>query len=244
MTKILRRPTGKVFKDCVCPAIAGYDLVADYYDEWYWQSFWEANERPLISEELKRFQSNPSPALDAGTGTGMYLKEYVRLGIRGVGLDASLSMLNQARKQIDDSVPLICGRVEQLPFAKEAFNVVIACRVLTHVRDLDAAMSELGRVTRASGWLIVSDVSALHNYTTARIPTPDGDVHIETYKFATEQLIAAAKRTGYWQVDHVESISYRNLIWQPESGKFPSVDIYSGKPIFFYGILRRFSGRS
>jgi SAM-dependent methyltransferase len=244
MNKRLRRPSGKIFKNRVWPAIAGYNLVAGHYHEWYWQPFWEANERPLIAEILKRFHSNTSPALDAGTGTGMYLREYARLGIKGVGLDASLAMLKKAQEKNGASVPLICGKVEQLPFANETFSLVTACRVLTHVNDLDAAMMDLGRVTSAAGRLIVSDLSSFHNYTTARIPTPDGDVHIETHKFTIEELIAVARRTGYWQIDYIDSIAYRDLIWQPESGKFPSVDMLSGRPIFFYGVLKRIGERS
>ena len=239
MNKSLRRPTGRLFENRVWPVIAGYNLVAAYYQEWYWQSFWEANERPLIAEEIKKFQPHASPALDVGTGGGMYLREYARLSIKGVGLDASLAMLLQARKRIKSAGPFICGLIQQLPFAKETFNLVTACRVLTHVSELHCAFRELGRVTRAGGLLIISDLTSYHNYATVRIPTPEGDVHIETHKFTLEQLNDAAQSSCYWQVERVESIAYRNLIWKPEPDEFPSIDMSSGKPLFFYEILRR-----
>jgi ubiquinone/menaquinone biosynthesis C-methylase UbiE len=152
-------------------------------------------------------------------------------------------MLHQARKQIEVTFPLVCGSIEQLPFANETFNLVTACRVLTHVSDLHGAMNEFGRITRTDGLLILSDISQSHNYTAVRIPTPKGDVHIETHKFTLDQLKDAAQRTNYWQIERIESIAYKNLIWQPEPEEYPTIDTSSVRPLFFYGILRRVAER-
>jgi ubiquinone/menaquinone biosynthesis C-methylase UbiE len=223
----------------VWPVAAGYELVSKYYDEWYWQSFWMANERPLIVEELVRLCSLAGPALDVGTGTGLYLEELLRLGIECVGIDASQAMLDEARKKLPPSVELTCATVESLPFPNKTFNLVTACRVLSHVGNLNAAMHELGRVTNTGSRLIVSDVSACHNYTTTRIPTPDGDVHIETYKHTMDQLVAAAEFSAYWKVDRIKSVAYKDLLWKPQPSEYPAIDMSSTRPIFFYGVLTR-----
>lgn len=239
MSERVRHPTGVVYGNRIWPVVAGYELVSTYYDEWYWQLFWIANECPLIVRELVRFSSIASPVIDVGTGTGLYLKELLRLGVECVGVDACRAMLNEAKKQLPPSVRLICGNVEKLPFPDRTFNLVIACRVLSHVADLDIAMQELGRVTNANCSLIISDVSACHNYTTTRIPTPDGDVHIETYKHTLDQLIAAAEYSGYWTVDYIKSVTYKDLLWKPKPSEYPALDVSSAKPIFFYGVLTR-----
>jgi len=239
----VRRPSGRVLANRIWPAVAGYELVAPYYDEWYWQAFWEANERPLIARELERMQCHSSVALDSGTGTGMYLRELARLGARCVGLDTSRAMLDRARKRLVKPIPLVCGSVDQLPFLDRTFHLVTACRVLSHVRDVQRAMKEFGRVTKPGGRLVVSDVSASHNYTTARIPIPDGDVHIETYKHTVQQLVAAAQRLGYWRVERIESVAYKDLAWRPESAAYPALDASSERPVFFYGVLTRLSAR-
>jgi ubiquinone/menaquinone biosynthesis C-methylase UbiE len=223
----------------VWPAAAGYELVSSYYDEWYWQTFWKANERPLIVQELKKFSSHAAPALDVGTGTGLYLAELLRLNIECVGLDASQKMLNEARQNLPASVRLICGTVEKLPFPDETFGLITACRVLSHMADLNVAMQELGRVTNVGGHLIVSDVSAYHNYTTTRIPIPDGDVHIETYKHTVDQLVEAAEHSGYWKPGSIKSVSYKDLSWKPQPCEYPAIDISSTRPVFFYGVLTR-----
>ena len=239
MSEQLRKPTGIMHGDRVWPAVAGYELVSTYYDEWYWQSFWTANERPLIVEEIARLRSRSGPALDVGTGTGIYLTELVNLGIECIGIDACQAMLDEARKKLPPSVELICATVENLPFPDKKFNLITACRVLSHVADLNAAMQELGRVTNTNGRLIISDVSAYHSYITTRIPMCDADVHIETHKHTAGHLAAAAERSGYWKVDSFKSVAYKDLLWKPSPSEYPAIDASSAKSIFFYGVLTR-----
>lgn len=239
MSEQSRHPTGVVYGNRVWPAMAGYELVSTYYNDWYWQSFWMSNERPLIVQELIQLRDCAAPALDVGTGTGLYVFELLRLGIECAGVDASQAMLDEAKKKLPTSLRLVCASVEKLPFPDKEFNLVIACRVLSHVSDLNIAMQELGRITNTGCSLIISDVSACHNYTTTRIPTPDGDVHIETYKYTTDQLVAAAEHSGYWKVDHFKSVSYKDLLWKPQPSEYPAIDLSSTRPIFFYGVLTR-----
>jgi len=234
-----RKPTGIVCGNRVWPAVAGYELVSAYYDEWYWQSFWVANERPLIVEEIEKLGSHASPALDVGTGTGLYIRALARLGVECVGIDASKAMLDEAKKDLSASVRLICGSINKLPFSDKAFSLITACRVLSHVVSLNNAIRELGRVTKTGGKLIISDVSPFHNYTTTRIPTPDGDVHIETYKHTVDQLAVAAEDSEYWKVDYIKSVAYKDLLWKPEPSEYPAIDVSSARPIFFYGVLTR-----
>jgi ubiquinone/menaquinone biosynthesis C-methylase UbiE len=239
MSLQMRRPTGVIYGNQIWPTVAGYELVSSFYDEWYWQHFWMVNERPLIVQELMRFSSCGSPAIDVGTGTGFYLIELLRLNIECVGVDASQGMLKEARKKVPDSVPLICGTVEELPFPDKTFNLVIACRVFSHLENLDIAMRELGRITNIGCSLVFSDVSAYHNYTTTRIPTPDGDVHIETYKYTVDQLVEAGEKSGCWKLDRVKSVCYKDLLWKPHPSQYSSIDTSSVKPIFYYGSLTR-----
>ena len=239
MSEQVRKPTGVVYGNRVWPTVAGYELVSPYYEEWYWQSFWMANERPLIVQELMKLCSFATPALDVGTGTGLYLVELLRLGIECVGIDACQAMLDEAKKNLPASVDLICCSVENLPFPDKVFNIVTACRILTHVSNLKIVMKELGRITNKNGKLIFSDVSADHNYTTTRIPTPDGDVHIETHKHTLDQLITAVEDSAYWKVEDIQSVAYKDLLWKPQPSEYPAIDMSSAKPIFFYGVLTR-----
>jgi SAM-dependent methyltransferase len=94
--------------------------------------------------------------LDAPCGTGRLRTALERHG-RYVGLDASPAMLAQAREP--RGAELFLGDVERLPFRDDAFDVVVCCRLLHHLRDdalLRRALAELLRVSRdlvvASFW--------------------------------------------------------------------------------------------
>jgi ubiquinone/menaquinone biosynthesis C-methylase UbiE len=147
-------------------------------------------------------------------------------------------MLDEAKKILPASVRLICADVQKIPFSDRTFNIVTACRVLSHVKNLNNAIQEIGRITDRGGSLIVSDVSSSHNYTTSRIPIPEGDVYIETYKHSADQLISMAEHSGYWKLDYIKSISYKDLLWKPKPSEYQAIDVSSARPIFFYGVFK------
>jgi SAM-dependent methyltransferase len=212
--------------------------VAEDYDRWYWQAFWRVNELPLVARELGVNVSSLT-ALDAGTGTGQYLSVLQRKGYRSSGLDISREMLRMARRNLGAGAHLVRGVLEAAPFRTAAFDVVIACRVLSHVERLDEAMKELARVTRPGGQLLLTDVSAEHNYVTTRIPTRGGDVHIETFKHDIAEVLSNACRFGGWRIERMENVRFCDLIAPPDPAEYPSIDASSSSPIFFYGVLNR-----
>lgn len=89
--------------------------------------------------------------LDVGCGTGSLLRRLVAGGHRGrlVGLDKS----DAAATALADlpSVSVEIGDAVSLPFPADEFRIVLARHMLYHVPDLDAALSEAGRVLCADG---------------------------------------------------------------------------------------------
>ncbi|MFB3906871.1 MAG: class I SAM-dependent methyltransferase [Candidatus Eisenbacteria bacterium] len=94
-------------------------------------------------------------ALDAGCGTGGNL---CRLGRdrAAVGIDLSPLALAFARRKC--ASPLARGTILSLPFRSGCFDLVLCSDVLYHraVPDDTAALSEMRRVLRAGGLLIVN----------------------------------------------------------------------------------------
>ncbi len=88
--------------------------------------------------------------LDAGVGMGRVLGPLDEL--HRYGVDISLDYLRIARQQGFD---VALARLEDLPYRNEFFDVVIACDVLEHVIDLHACSTELVRVLKKGGTLIV-----------------------------------------------------------------------------------------
>src|SRR5437879_4002614 len=96
----------------------GYDLAANHYDRWAWQSFWRENEFPILLPLL--LAARPRHLLDIGVGTGAFLSyaaSYLAPRVRLVGIDVSRRMLKQAQSKLGSRATLLQSNVQQgLPF--------------------------------------------------------------------------------------------------------------------------------
>jgi demethylmenaquinone methyltransferase/2-methoxy-6-polyprenyl-1,4-benzoquinol methylase len=96
--------------------------------------------------------------LDVGAGTGVSTVELAQSGAYAVGSDLSLGMLRAGRRA-GRMVPLLAGDALALPFPDATFDAVTISFALRNVVDVDAALRELGRVTRPGGRLVVCEFS-------------------------------------------------------------------------------------
>ena len=77
-----------------------------------------------------------------------------RLPIEGTQfVDISAPALAKLRER---SAHVVLGEVTSLPFADDAFDLVCALDIIEHVDDDDGALSELSRVARPGGTLLIS----------------------------------------------------------------------------------------
>jgi 2-polyprenyl-6-hydroxyphenyl methylase / 3-demethylubiquinone-9 3-methyltransferase len=97
--------------------------------------------------------------LDAGCGGGLVARELAAAGATVVGMDRSGGSLRVARRAVGTPLRPVQGRLERLPFADEAFQVVVAADVLEHVPDLPAATAELARVLAPGGSLVFDTIN-------------------------------------------------------------------------------------
>jgi 2-polyprenyl-3-methyl-5-hydroxy-6-metoxy-1,4-benzoquinol methylase len=97
--------------------------------------------------------------LDVGCGEGVFASELARAGARVVGVDVAEEPLRRARARDPGlKVRLIDGEGPwELPDA--AFDVVWAGEVIEHVVDTAAWLSEVRRVLRSGGSLLLSTPS-------------------------------------------------------------------------------------
>jgi len=101
--------------------------------------------------------------LDAGCGPGFYVAETLeRVGPDGsvAGVDASEAMLGVAAKRCEghDNVSFHEGDVTALPVGDADFDRALSVQVLEYVEDIPAALSELLRVLRPGGRVLIWDV--------------------------------------------------------------------------------------
>lgn len=122
--------------------------------------------RQRYIENMIEDQGLPAGAqiLDVGCGPGELVVNLTRRGYTVSGIDISTEMITSARALITQSgLPgadrLAVGDIEQLAFEQERFDAVIASGVIEYQKDDRAALSEMRRVLRSGGYLIVNVTS-------------------------------------------------------------------------------------
>lgn len=96
--------------------------------------------------------------IDVACGTGVLAREAARRagpGGRVVGLDSNQGMLETARRMAP-SIEWRQGVAEALPFADGTFDAAVSQFGLMFFADRTAALTEMRRVTRAGGRLVVA----------------------------------------------------------------------------------------
>lgn len=90
--------------------------------------------------------------LDVGCGTGRFAKliaDHFQCSV--VGVDPSSAMLNQAKAKQVQSLELVQGIGETLPFFDGVFDFCLASQVAQHFHDLHSAIGEIHRVLVTGG---------------------------------------------------------------------------------------------
>jgi demethylmenaquinone methyltransferase/2-methoxy-6-polyprenyl-1,4-benzoquinol methylase len=97
-------------------------------------------------------------ALDVATGTGDLAVELRSRGAEVVGLDFSERMLELAREKAPD-VRFEAGNALELPYADGEFDAVTVGFGARNFDDLRAGLSEMARVTRPGGRVVVLEIT-------------------------------------------------------------------------------------
>ncbi len=113
-----------------------------------------------LSEQVRRLlgpTTGQELALDSGCGTGAFALALAPLVGEVVGVDPSLEYLEAARSVAPENARFVEGDATQLPFEYGMFDIAGCLRVLHHVRRPELVISELARVTRPGGRVLVMD---------------------------------------------------------------------------------------
>ncbi len=143
--------------------------------------------------------------LDAGCGKGRYAL-HVKLANRDAevyGIDISENMLSS----IPDCVQTRRANIQDIPFNDGFFDVVYCIEALEHAPCPLKAVSEMARVVRPGGKLLIIDKNA----------EMKGVIQTEKWErwFGKQELSAAMEKNGFDCV--ISSLSYNGL---PENGLF------------------------
>jgi SAM-dependent methyltransferase len=122
------------------------------------EAWWDDDFTEFLAETLKPRPGNR--ILDVGCGEGQAEVAIGRLHIsqvRLVGVDLVVSKVIQARQETashNQRVEFAAGDACRLPFRDGVFDSLYSVAVLQHVNDLEAAVSEMARVTAPRGRVV------------------------------------------------------------------------------------------
>ena len=111
-----------------------------------------------------------STLLDMGTGSGLLLPLLLEKVDDVIAVDASVTMLELARKTVGTGVgrcDFRLGDLEHLPVADGEVDGVVACMVLHHVSRPVDVLAEAHRVLKPGGHIVIVDLQQ-HNDETLR----------------------------------------------------------------------------
>jgi ubiquinone/menaquinone biosynthesis C-methylase UbiE len=147
-----------------------FDAWPEKYDHWFRTPMGrlvKMYERELLMDLLR-----PGPGetiLDAGCGTGVFTVDMLAAGPRVIGLDISLPMLVRAgKKAVGWPLSCVAGDMMALPFADRTFDKVVSVTALEFIEDGKGALSELFRVTKHRGWIVVATLNSLSPWAARR----------------------------------------------------------------------------
>jgi len=195
--------------------VAELDPVEGYAG---WSESYDSGGNPLIETEEPVVRSildrlDPGAALDAACGTGRHGAYLTALGHRVVGVDQSEHMLAVARSKTAD-IEYRTGTLTALPIGDSEMDLAVCSLALTHVTDLGPAITELARVVRPGGRVVLSDIHPGLVMVTgqALFPTPDGRIaYVRNHHHAVGEYLAAFRAARLEVLDCQE----------PRYGKIP-----------------------
>lgn len=101
--------------------------------------------------------------LDLGCGPGLVSCAFAAKAAHVTGLDIAPAMLESAKaRQVEHSLAnmtWLCGDVSALPFADNSFSMVVTRYTFHHFLSPSSVLSEMVRVCRPGGRVVVADVT-------------------------------------------------------------------------------------
>lgn len=113
-----------------------------------------------LSAEIVRRISSQGVIVDLGCGSGELLPLLAKCGCHVIGVDRSMKMLEEARKQFERqhlAIDLRIGELEHLPLREHEADTVILNMVLHHLHSPLVCLREVYRVLNERGTVIIAE---------------------------------------------------------------------------------------
>ena len=165
---------------------------------------------------LKQYKTS-GKLLEIGCATGAFLQEAKEQGFDVVGLDAST---NYAKFTNDLGLDVKHGRLEDVSFEKESFDVIAFSHLLEHIQDPMDFLEEVSQYLKPNGVLFIvvpnveSSTNKMLGFNHSTFQQPD---HL--YFFSKETLNNYLSKAGF-SVEKMLSKEYTHHIFNTVKGYY------------------------
>ena len=141
------------------------------------------------------------PVLDIGTGKGFTATELARRGVPVSSVDISDELMRGAflfakAAGVDGLIEYNIADANELPFDGEKFNLVVMVNALHHLEEFNGVLSEISRVLKPGGRLLVTDFTEEGFSILDRIHESEGGVHERAGTHGIDDVAAALPGVG------------------------------------------------
>ena len=139
------------------------DSKAYYENNDYYEIFSQAEDYAgKVSKYLNNISKN-KVVLDAGCGTGKFLKILESNAKKYIGIDLSIDQLKKAKiKSVNENSKFICANLAKIPLENNSIDLIISSWVLGTILDIterNNVISEFKRILKPNGIIILVENS-------------------------------------------------------------------------------------
>ncbi|WP_460526595.1 class I SAM-dependent methyltransferase [Flindersiella endophytica] len=183
------------------------------------ENYWFRRHEVVYQWVRRQLTATPGArVLDAGCGEG-YGAELLRPHVRTLtALDYDETTVAHVRQRYP-GVPVVRGNLVQLPYASDAFDVLVSLQTIEHLWDQEAFVAECARVVRPGGRILLA--------TPNRLTFPPGNI-CHTREFVAAELLEVLRAEfgtvellGLWHGERIDD-------WERDNGSL--VDAQLAEP--------------
>ena len=132
-----------------------WDKLSPFYD--FFENIYNGKCYKGIAEKIKEYVTEDDVILECACGTGLLTLPMAQKCKKLIATDYSVGMLRQAKKKVEMYSNTKVGKASilELPFKDDKFDVVVAANVIHLLDEPDKAISELKRVCKPNGKIIL-----------------------------------------------------------------------------------------
>lgn len=133
--------------------------MKSFYER-YWEKTDSLNDYSYKVKLIKKLVPKESnlEVLDFGCGKGIFISDLLSVNpsLKVTGVDISKTAISYAKKKLPEIKLFVIAEGKKLPFKDNSFDFIIALDVLLHVYDTELIFSELYRLLKPKGRLLIT----------------------------------------------------------------------------------------